>query len=380
MSAATIMFIDVVDFSKNPNDRQRELVDSLTTEVMYSIRSLMDPPMENPHVVAMPTGDGMALAFLHKANQPWDISTIMSLICRIQQWAKSEDGSVSLRIGIHSGEVEFITDINHKPNICGDTINYAQRVMDAANPKQVLFSDTAFRQYIGSNTSYYSRPPLAPDKAIFEGPIEVQAKHGMRMLVYKMTLDPPREWLSNEDPISKNLITVKLTTLPKEIIGSFSDKIKSANEIALIQLTGDRFLKAFKEGNISFSEELKRFLVFMPNPKLYEAMNLKKPFPVKETLEQFIQTWRDFFTSIKSQYPYAALKLGLMEEPPSFGASFINWEKQGGKIHVSPYIPGTPAKNCPGYDIEWVGQNASPVYSAYVAGLRYLDLSAANIL
>src|SRR3990170_10253 len=103
MSAATIMFLDIVGFSRNPNSRQRELVDSLTAEVTSSLSALMSPPTDTPHVVAMPTGDGMALAFLHQPNQPWDISTIMSLICRVQQWAKSKD--ISLRTGIHSGEV-----------------------------------------------------------------------------------------------------------------------------------------------------------------------------------------------------------------------------------------------------------------------------------
>ena len=206
MPAATIMFLDIVGFSRNPNSRQRELVDSLTSEVTSGLSSLINPPLETPHVVAMPTGDGMALAFLHQPNQPWDISTIMSLIYRVEGWAK--DRSVNLRIGVHAGEVEFITDINNKTNIVGDTINYAQRVMDAANPKQVLFSDVAFRQYIGSNPPSYSGPPYSPGcKAIFEGPYDVQAKHGMRMLVYKMTLDPAKEWLSNEDPASKNFIT-----------------------------------------------------------------------------------------------------------------------------------------------------------------------------
>jgi len=216
MPAATIMFLDIVGFSRNPNSRQRELVDSLTSEVTSGLSSLINPPLETPHVVAMPTGDGMALAFLHQPNQPWDISTIMSLIYRVEGWAKSK--AIALRTGVHSGEVEFIADINNKTNIVGDTINYAQRVMDAANPKQVLFSDTAFRQYIGSNTPSYSAPPYSPEcKAVFEGPFEVQAKHGMRMLIYKMTLDPPQEWLSNDDPVTRKIATVEPTLLTTKL-------------------------------------------------------------------------------------------------------------------------------------------------------------------
>ena len=206
------MFLDIVGFSRNPNSRQRELVDSITTEVTSGLSSLINPPLETPHIVAMPTGDGMALAFLHQPNQPWDISTIMSLIYRVEGWAKSKD--IALRTGVHAGEVDVITDINNKTNIVGDTINYTQRVMDAANPKQVLFSDVAFRQYIGSNTPSYSGPLYSPGcKAVFEGPYEVQAKHGMRMLVYKMTLDPPQDWLSNDDPVSKNPGIVEPTNI-----------------------------------------------------------------------------------------------------------------------------------------------------------------------
>ncbi|GEM_PF-2939754 len=201
MPAATILFMDMVGFSMNPNSRQIELIDSFTLEVVSSLSSLINPLSGAPHVVAMPTGDGMALAFLHKPQQPWDSSTIMGLIYRVQQWAKSAD--VSLRTGVHVGEISLVTDINNKTNIVGDAINYTQRVMDAANPRQTLFSDTAFRQYIGSNNPCYSGAPYSPScKAIFDGPFDVQAKHEMRMLVYKMALDPPQAWLSNDDPVS----------------------------------------------------------------------------------------------------------------------------------------------------------------------------------
>ena len=210
MSAATIMFLDIVGFSKNPNSRQLELVDSLTTEVTSGLSALINPQVGTPHIVAMPTGDGMALAFLHQPKQNWDISTIMSLIHRVGEWAK--DRSVHLRTGIHAGDVEFVTDINNKTNIVGDTINYAQRVMDAANPRQVLFSDVAFRQYIGSNNPTYSASPYSSEcKAVFGGPFDVQAKHGMRMLVYKMTLEPPQGWFSNEDPLSQKPVVMEPT-------------------------------------------------------------------------------------------------------------------------------------------------------------------------
>ncbi|MBA7697932.1 hypothetical protein ES703_106604 [subsurface metagenome] len=345
MTAATIVFIDIVGFSKCPSHVQRELVDSMTTEVVSRLRSLINPPMETAHVVAMPTGDGMALAFLHKANKPWDHSTILSFIYHMQEWASVkviQSKAVSLRIGVHVGQVEFITDINQKPNICGDTINYTQRVMDAANPRQVLFSDSAFREYIGTAVSTYTDPPYSTNsKAEFEGPIEVHAKHGMRMLVYKMTLNPAQEWWSNDDPVSKDLMTVSLTTLPKEIVGSFSERVELAEDIALLQLTGDRFLKEFSVGHIKLSSDLRRLLVFMPSVEAYNYLHIPSPYPIVEYVNECIQEWKGFFTKISAQYQNATLKLGLFEEPPYFGASFLNWERKGGENPCEPVYLGS---------------------------------------
>ena len=177
MSAATIVFLDIVGFSNKPTAEQRTLVNSLTSEIAHELRPLLSPPMGTASVLAMPTGDGMALAFTHSHKQPWDRSTVFELLLRIQKWSHEESenhGEVSLRVGVHVGPVELLTDINGKPNICGETINYGQRIMDAGNPRQVLFSEVAFREYIGSETSCFDTHPFSEElRCRFEGPIEI---------------------------------------------------------------------------------------------------------------------------------------------------------------------------------------------------------------
>ena len=79
MSAATIVFADIVGFSRKPSGEQRHLIEELTSEVVHELRVLLNPPMEAPSVLAMPTGDGMALAFLHKPNQVWNRATLLHL-------------------------------------------------------------------------------------------------------------------------------------------------------------------------------------------------------------------------------------------------------------------------------------------------------------
>jgi len=384
MSAATVVFTDIVGFSKKPTAEQRRLVESLTSEVHDELRTLLIPSPDTPGIVALPTGDGLALAFLHRSNQPWDRSSILRLIFRLHQWAHSQSSPrslVNLRVGIHVGAVELITDVNGKANVCGDTINYAQRVMDAASPRQTLFSEAAFREYIGTESPVFITPPLSEDLRVdFCGPIEVYAKHGLQILVYKLVLDPPQLYWSNDDPVAKHLMLVTLTPLPKEVVGSFSEQIQQATHIAFIQLTGDRFISNFYEGKVKFSKHLKRLWVFMPDPEIYANMHLTEPQATPQLVKECVGKWHELFVTLKTQFTHVDVKLGLFKEPPYFGASFIDWERPGGKIHVSPYIWNVAAPNCPGYDMYWLGKKPSTIYETYVEGLQYLHRSTQNEL
>ena len=384
MSAATILFTDIVSFSKKPTVEQRRLVEALTSEVIHELRTLLIPPLDTPSIVALPTGDGLALAFLHRSNQPWDRTTILSVILRMHQWAHNHSSPrnlVNLRVGVHVGAVELVTDINGKANVCGDTINYAQRVMDAASPRQTLFSEAAFREYVGTESPVCITPPFSEDlRADFHGPIEVYAKHGLQILVYKLALEPPQSYWSNDDPIAKHLMLVTLTPLPKEVVGSFSEQINQASHIAFIQLTGDRFIANFNDGKVKFSKQLKRLWVFMPAPETYANLRLTEPQATPQLVKDCVHKWRDLFAKLSTQFPNADFKLGLFTEPPYFGASFIDWERPGGRIHVSPYIWNVAAPNCPGYDMFWVGKKPSAIYETYVEGLQYLHRSAENEL
>ena len=109
MSAATILFTDIVSFSKKPTAEQRRLVEALTSEVIHELRTLLMPALDTPSIIALPTGDGLALAFLHRSGQPWDRTTILRVILRMHQWAHNQSSLhslVNLRVGVHVGAVE----------------------------------------------------------------------------------------------------------------------------------------------------------------------------------------------------------------------------------------------------------------------------------
>lgn len=389
MSAATLVFADVVGFSKKPTAQQKQLVEALTAEVIHELRPYLVPPLVNPEIVALPTGDGMALAFVHSATRHWDRNTLLGLIVHLHRWSSGLGGSIGraqLRIGVHVGAVELVSDINGKVNVCGDTINIAQRVMDAADPSQTLFSDSAFREYIGieSPQGVLCSRLHEGESLEFQGPIEVYAKHGLQLLVFKAVLSVngslELDWWSNQGPASARMLLVTLTPLPKEIVGPFSSRLENATDIALVQLTGDRLLDKYEKGLIKFSSELKRLWIFMPDPIRYRALGLSVPHAKSELLEECIPRWHTLLLQLKEQHPDADLKLGLFREPPFYGASYLNWERPGGRIHVSAYIWGVAAHKCPGYDLDWLGKSPSEVYEVYVAGLRSLNAKTGNSL
>jgi hypothetical protein len=382
MSAATLVFTDIVGFSKKPTAEQKRLVTALTGELVHEVRLFLNPPMDVPSAVALPTGDGVALAFLHRANQPWDRSTIFRVILRIQRWASTEPG-VRLRVGVHVGPVELVSDINGRANICGDTINYAQRVMDASNASQVLFSEAAVREYVGGEGAVITAPPFSEHlPAAFEGPIEVFAKHGLQLSVYKMMLTLPdgQDWWSNEDPVAKHLMLVTLTSSPKEILGPFSKRLGHARQVALVQLLGDRLLPELDKGTIELSEELRRFWVFMPEEGACSKVGLSPAPADGDEMNKYIESWRRFLAALSQKKPSADVKLYLFKEPPYLGATFIDWDRPEGWIHVSPYIWGVPFPQSPGYELQWMGKRPSPVYETYVAGLEALRSISNSVL
>jgi serine/threonine-protein kinase len=87
----------------------------------------------NRKLIRVPTGDGMALAFFSSPEEParcaLEISRALQSRPRIQ-----------LRMGIHSGPVNRIVDVNEKTNIAGSGINVAQRVLDCADAGHILLS------------------------------------------------------------------------------------------------------------------------------------------------------------------------------------------------------------------------------------------------
>src|SRR5262249_30805092 len=84
-------------------------------------------------LVRLPTGDGMALVFRHSPEQP--VRCALEISQTLRDYPK-----LQLRMGIHSGPVNEVADVNQRANVAGAGINIAQRVMDCGDAGHILLS------------------------------------------------------------------------------------------------------------------------------------------------------------------------------------------------------------------------------------------------
>jgi hypothetical protein len=132
----SVVFLDIVEYSKKPVAEQisfKERLNSLLTEALANVAP-------NDRII-LDTGDGAALSFL---GDPED-ALFVSLTLRDALAGTQPPGpEMKMRIGINLGPVKLVKDINGQPNIIGDGINVAQRVMSFADPGQILVSRSFF--------------------------------------------------------------------------------------------------------------------------------------------------------------------------------------------------------------------------------------------
>jgi serine/threonine-protein kinase len=131
LAIAHVLFIDVVDYSKLLVNEQRELVDQLT-RVVRTTPQFRKSEAEG-QLTRIPVGDGMALVFFQTPEEP------VQCAMEIARALKSHP-NIRLRMGVHSGPVDQVQDVNDRSNVAGPGINIARRVMDCGDAGHILVS------------------------------------------------------------------------------------------------------------------------------------------------------------------------------------------------------------------------------------------------
>ena len=144
----SVVFLDIVEYSRKPVAEQiffKERLNTLLTEALSSISP-------NDRII-LDTGDGAALSFL---GDPEDALYVSLSLREALQGPQPPGPELRIRLGINLGPVRLVKDINGQPNIIGDGINVAQRVMGFAQPGQILCS-RSFYEVVSCLSEGYGR-------------------------------------------------------------------------------------------------------------------------------------------------------------------------------------------------------------------------------
>jgi serine/threonine-protein kinase len=170
LEIAHVLFMDIVSYSKLPIDQQSELLGQLNGIVRATEQFRAAEAAGK--LVRLPTGDGMALAFFTSVDAP------VRCALEVAEALKSRP-KIPLRMGVDSGPVDLITDVNDRPNVAGAGINLAQRVMDCGDAGHILLS----RRVAGDLGQYSRWQPHLQELG------EAEVKHGVKVDLVNLFTD-----------------------------------------------------------------------------------------------------------------------------------------------------------------------------------------------
>src|SRR6202048_2097070 len=162
-----VLFIDIVSYSKLLITEQSEQLQTLK-EIVRATEQFRIAEAAGK-LLRLPTGDGGALVFRTSVDAP--------VLCALEISKElKKHPELRVRMGIHSGPVNEITDLNEQANIAGAGINVAQRVMDCGDAGHILLS-----KHVADDLEHYPRwQPRLHDLG------DCDVKHGARIGVVNL--------------------------------------------------------------------------------------------------------------------------------------------------------------------------------------------------
>ena len=154
--------MDVVGYSKLLINKQQEIQRQLT-QIVRSTQHFRTAEAAGK-LIRLPVGDGMALVFFNSPEAP--VRCALEITEALKAYPQ-----LQLRMGIHSGPVSGVTDVNDRSNVAGVGINLAQRIMDCGDAGHILLS-TRIADDLAQHSEWQ---PCLHDLG------EVEVKHGVRV-------------------------------------------------------------------------------------------------------------------------------------------------------------------------------------------------------
>ena len=169
LEIAHVLFIDIVAYSKLSVNEQHARIEELN-EIVRESEQFRKAEATN-RILKIPTGDGMALVFYKSPEEPAQCAVEISR-------ALKDNQRLQIRMGIHSGPVSGVVDVNERTNVAGAGINLAQRVMDCGDAGHILLS-----HHVAEDLEHFDRwRPFLHDIGTCE------VKHSVRLSVSNLYL------------------------------------------------------------------------------------------------------------------------------------------------------------------------------------------------
>src|SRR6184192_3182655 len=162
LEIAHVLFLDIVGYSRLSVNEQHARVEELN-EIVRLCEQFRKAEAAS-RLLKIPTGDGMALVFYKSPEEPAQCAVEISR-------ALKDNARLQVRMGIHSGPVSGVVDVNERTNVAGAGINTARRVMDCGDAGHILLS-----KHVAEDLEEYEQwRPFLHDLGTCE------AKHGVRV-------------------------------------------------------------------------------------------------------------------------------------------------------------------------------------------------------
>src|SRR6266550_5948201 len=164
LEIAHVLFMDIVGFSKLLINDQTEILEELN-QIVRNTAPFREAEAAGK-LIRLATGDGMALVFSNSAEAP--VECALEISKALQNYPQ-----IRLRMGVHSGPVNAVTDVNDRSNVTGAGINLAQRVMDCGDAGHILLA----KRVADDLGQYENWQPYLHELGV------VEVKHGVRVEV-----------------------------------------------------------------------------------------------------------------------------------------------------------------------------------------------------
>src|SRR6184192_1865316 len=189
LEIAHVLFIDIVGYTKLTTDEQSDALHELNA-IVRNTKTARNAEAAG-QLIFLPTGDGMAMVFTGSEEEPVECALEITQSLRAKP-------SLPLRMGIHSGSVHHVADVNQRVNIAGAGINIAQLIMDCGDAGHILVS-----KRVADDLAQSRRwQPYLHDLG------DVEVKHGMSVSVVNFYADvvgnpaPPKKFQHTKKEIA----------------------------------------------------------------------------------------------------------------------------------------------------------------------------------